>query len=1045
MTTDASFGIDALVRSMAVNSPCRHMLFFGAGTSITSGIASAWQCVWTWKRDIFLTAQPDVSPILLGDPTLPHVQRRIQVWLDAQNKFPPEGDAAEYQFYAEHCYPIARDRQKFFEHLIKQGVPSVGYRALGLLIEAGHFRWLWATNFDDMVDRARSGNRSRIVRQVGMDTRDRLVTHEPDDTGMTQVFLHGDYRYDALKNTDAELRALDAEFREALAHHCTHFPLVVVGYSGRDKSIMDSIDAAFSRPGTGGLYWLLTRGTRPSPRAEAAVALARKRGRQAAFVDHDGFDSVMTSLARFLLRDHPSAPLLEEVLRAAAPVKVGFSLRGYKDTGAILKSNSWPISVPDFVYELEVGRIKTWPDLRDRLNAANGRAVAGLLNNKIVALGLKPDLEACFGADVIKTLRQVPVSPEEMFWDDGVVLSALREAMVQTLGDEKLRVKREGRRWYIVDTSRSRRERVGRDEFTYFSAVELRIEQRAGRLYLSLIPDRYIPRRSKSREFTQKELASFKNQLLAKQYNQVFNDELNSWRERLRLKRGDDLSLVFPKGSETGFRFTIHKGPIFTPVCDKNGTTHSVRVDRALVHFKSFRLPEPPLQFHGGQDFHPIRGLLEHGPIELSSGGPVTPSIRLGVICPTEIKKEMHGFLRNLNLAHTSVETKREYLKEYPGFSAAFRIPLLVPSPGATEWIDVSSRVSATKGPDGLTEILGNITRGIDRIITAHQIDTICIFIPNAWSLFEHFEDGVDLDLHDQIKAYCALRGVRTQLIRESTVRKQQRAEVLWWLSLALYAKSLRTPWLLAKRDEDAAYVGIGYAMNRSDPNRPIVLGCSHVFQASGMGLRFQLTHVKDPVFMRRKPYLNRDDALRVGVQTRQLFFESLGKLPSRALVCKRTPFTKEELEGLRSGLQGVGSIDLLTIEFEPAWRYLAQDLRSHKSAMFPVPRGTVIGLDEETFLLWVHGRVDSINEKGFAYYQGKTRIPAPLRVRRYGGSSTIEQIATDLLGLSKMDWNTFDLYETMPAHLTTSGKVARVGRFLERLGATTLDYRLFM
>lgn len=1021
------------------------MLFFGAGTSITSGVASAWQCIWTWKRDIFLTAQPDVSPILLGDPTLPHVQRRIQAWLDVQNTFPPEGDEAEYQFYAEHCYPIARDRRKFFEELIKQGVPNVGYRALGLLIEAGHFRWIWTTNFDDLVDRARSGERRRVVRQVGMDTRDRMAAYEPDDTGMTQVFLHGDYRYDALKNTELELQALDAEFRDALAKECAQYPLVVAGYSGRDRSVMDAIDAAFSRPGAGGLYWLLMRGSLPSPRAEAAVALARRHGRHAEFVEYDGFDSLMTSLARFLLRDRPSAPLVEEVLRSAAPAKVGFNLSGYKDNGDILKSNSWPISVPDFVYELEVGEIQTWPDLRERLKAAEGRAAAGLLKNKIVALGLKPDLEVCFGADAIRTLRQVPVSPEEMFWDDGVVLSALREAMVQTLGDQKLRVKQEGRRWYIVDTTIRRMERIGRDGFAYFDAVELRIEQRAERLYLSLIPDRYVPRYWKGREFSQKEISSFKNRLLAKQYNQVFNDELNAWREKLGLKRSDDLPLVFPKGSETGFRFTIHKGPLFTPVGDKRGTAASVGVDRALLHFKSFQLPEPPLQFHRGQDFHPIRGLLQHGPIELSSGGPVTPSIRLGVICPTEIKKEMHGFLRNLNVAHTSVETKREYLKEYPGFSAAFRIPLVVPSPGGTEWIDVSRTVSATKPADGLVEILGNITRGIDRIITAHQIDTICIFIPNAWSPFERVEAGADLDLHDQIKAYCALRGVRTQLIREDTVKKQQRAEVLWWLALALYAKSLRTPWLLAKRDDDAAYVGIGYAMNRSDPNRPIVLGCSHVFQASGMGLRFQLTHVKDPVFMRRKPYLNRDDALRVGVQTRQLFFESLGKLPNRALVCKRTPFTKDELEGLRSGLQGVGSIDLLTIEFEPAWRYLAQDSRTHKSAKFPVPRGTVIGLDDETFLLWVHGRVDRINEKGFSYYQGKTRIPAPLRVRRYGGSSTIEQIAADLLGLSKMDWNTFDLYETMPAHLATSGKIARVGRFLERLGSTTLDYRLFM
>ena len=1044
MNQIAEFGLDALVRSMAVQVPCRHMLLLGAGASITSGVASAWQCIWTWKRDIFLSAQPGVSPVLLGDATLPHVQRRIQLWLDAAGGFPQAEHEGEYQFYAERCYPIARDRRKFFEELVRGATPGVGYLVLGLLIEAGHFRWLWTPNFDDLLDRGRTGPRRRIVRQVGMDSHGRLSLSDDGDTGLFQVFLHGDYRYDALKNTATELQQLDTGFRDALINQCVHSPLVVSGYSGRDRSIMDALDMAYSRPGSGGLYWLVMRGSRPAPRVEALVDRARQAGRHAELIEYDGFDSFMTLLGRFLLRETPDAPRLEDVLRAAVPPKMGFDLSPYKPTADLLKSNSWPLSVPDFVYEMNGSGVDGWGNLRDKLKLANRRVVAGLLNGNIVALGLKPDLRRCFGEEAVKSLRQVPISPEEMFWDDGVVLSALREALVQTLGDDTIQVRREGRRWYIVDTTSAQTGSWAGDRYGYYYAVELRIEQRAGRLYLSLIPDRFVPQRWKAREFSYQQVGKFKNQLLSRQYNQVFNDELNQWRAKLLLNRPDDLVLVYPKGSETGFRFSIHKGPVFTPVGRKAGGSRPT-VDGARLHFQSFRVDEPALQFHGGQDFHPIRGLIHHGPIELGSGSSPASAVRVGVICPSGIKSEMHGFLQALTRVHVGVETKKEYLKEYPGFAAAFRIPLSLPSPGGPEWIEVPSTIRAANPVEGLREILGNITRSIDRIISSQQVDTVVIFVPRAWAPFEKVEGDLELDLHDQLKAYCALRGVRTQLIREDTVRKPQRAEVLWWLSLALYAKSFRTPWLLSKREDDVAYVGIGYAMNRSDPARPIVLGCSHVFQASGMGLRFQLTQVKEPVFLRKKPYLGRDDALRVGVQTRQLFFESLGRLPSRALVCKRTPFTKEELEGLRAGLQGVHSNDFLTIEYEPAWRYLAQDSRTQKSAMFPVPRGTVVGLDDETFLLWVHGSVGGINEKGLTYYQGKTRIPSPLRVRRYGGSTSIEQIAHDLLALSKMDWNTMDLYESMPAHLTTSGKIAKIGRYLERLSTATLDYRLFM
>ena len=72
---------DALIRSISLRD--RHyMLFLGAGASVTSGIPSAYDCIWNWKRQIFLTNNGTVSPTSLGDISLPHVQNRIQRWLD---------------------------------------------------------------------------------------------------------------------------------------------------------------------------------------------------------------------------------------------------------------------------------------------------------------------------------------------------------------------------------------------------------------------------------------------------------------------------------------------------------------------------------------------------------------------------------------------------------------------------------------------------------------------------------------------------------------------------------------------------------------------------------------------------------------------------------------------------------------------------------------------------------------------------------------------------------------------------------------------------
>jgi hypothetical protein len=69
----------------------------------------------------------------------------------------------------------------------------------------------------------------------------------------------------------------------------------------------------------------------------------------------------------------------------------------------------------------------------------------------------------------------------------------------------------------------------------------------------------------------------------------------------------------------------------------------------------------------------------------------------------------------------------------------------------------------------------------------------------------------------------------------------------------------------------------------------------------------------------------------------------------------------------------------------------------------------------------------------------------APLTVRRHAGSTDLQQIAEELLGLSKMNWNTADLCTKLPATLQSSTEIARIGSLLQKFGASSFDYRLFI
>jgi hypothetical protein len=75
--------LDALVRSVALRKSERHAVFLGAGASITSGVKSAENCIWEWKRQIFITKNVGLEP-QFRDTSLPSVRERIQQWLDRE-------------------------------------------------------------------------------------------------------------------------------------------------------------------------------------------------------------------------------------------------------------------------------------------------------------------------------------------------------------------------------------------------------------------------------------------------------------------------------------------------------------------------------------------------------------------------------------------------------------------------------------------------------------------------------------------------------------------------------------------------------------------------------------------------------------------------------------------------------------------------------------------------------------------------------------------------------------------------------------------------
>lgn len=129
-------------------------------------------------------------------------------------------------------------------------------------------------------------------------------------------------------------------------------------------------------------------------------------------------------------------------------------------------------------------------------------------------------------------------------------------------------------------------------------------------------------------------------------------------------------------------------------------------------------------------------------------------------------------------------------------------------------------------------------------------------------------------DLHDYIKAFAAQKNVATQLIQEKTLEEELKCQKYWWLSLSFYVKSLRTPWILSNTDTNTAFAGIGYSIKKKNNKTEVVLGCSHIYDSQGQGLKYKLSKVDDFVLDKKSnPFLSYEDAFQFGVSIRELFY----------------------------------------------------------------------------------------------------------------------------------------------------------------------------
>ena len=503
------------------------------------------------------------------------IAARVQSFVESRS-FPAQWADDEYSAYFDRMFTDKQRQRDYLLRMLAEEKVSlaIGPRVLAALMHWQRTRVVFTTNFDSVVEKAMAEVAGASLSAYHIEGSANAITALDDEQYPLYCKLHGDFRYDSIKNLTTDLATQNDALSQAMIKASSRFGFIVAGYSGRDASVMKLFHDALAVPNAfpHGLYWTGLKNSPFAPVVHSLIDAAKAKGVRAELVEIETFDALLLRMWRNM--DDKPAELDAKVRRTAATT-ASIPLPPAGKEKPVLRLNAWPIlQSPQTCSRLTLAKDLSWEELRALQRKSEGGIIA-TKGDGIYTWGTTGEIEAAFG-DALKSIEDVAL-PDDLGSGGALHFKAFfEEALITALARERplLARKRRTDSWLILDRNADEigslaklkqltgkptgkiagmfapaTEDLPQEQVFWAEALRVGVELRDKRLWLTLDPDVWIwPVRARAMadEFLDKRRGD--------RYNEKFNALIDAW-EAIVFDRTDDVASLtfaaFDSGSGT--------------------------------------------------------------------------------------------------------------------------------------------------------------------------------------------------------------------------------------------------------------------------------------------------------------------------------------------------------------------------------------------------------------------------------------------------------------------------------------------------------------